>query len=142
MRNRYAARFNEAVDVAQYVARNFERLTSQTRLWHDTYYDSTLPYWLLDRLHSTVANLATETCQWWKNGRFWAWEGCGCCHGTCGHVWNYEHAMARLFPQLERSVREMQDFAPGIGWIPETGESASAARAGRSGRATRKVATS
>ena len=58
-----------------------------------------LPYWLLDRLHSTVGNLATTTCQWWANGRFWAWEGCGCCHGTCGHVWNYEHAMARLFPR-------------------------------------------
>jgi non-lysosomal glucosylceramidase len=122
VRNRYVTRFGNAIDVAQYVARNFERLAAQTRLWHDTYYDSTLPYWLLDRLHSTVGNLATETCQWWENGRFWAWEGCGCCHGTCGHVWNYEHAMARLFPQLERSVREMQDFAPGIGWIPATGE--------------------
>ena len=30
--------------------------------------------------------------------------------------------MARLFPELERSVREMQDFAPGVGFIPETGE--------------------
>ncbi len=82
---------------------------------------STLPYWLLDRLHSTVANLATDTCQWWENGRFWAWEGGGCCPGTCGHVWNYEHAMARLFPELERSVREMQDFAPGVGFYPESG---------------------
>ena len=53
---------------------------------------------LLDRL-----DLATSTCQWWANGRFWAWEGVGCCHGTCTHVWNYEHAMARLFPRLERS---------------------------------------
>jgi uncharacterized protein (DUF608 family) len=91
-------------------------------LWHETYYDSTLPHWLLDRLHSTVANLATTTCQWWENGRFWAWEGCGCCHGTCGHVWNYEHALARLFPDLERSTRQMQDFAPGVGLIAETGE--------------------
>lgn len=120
--NQYARRFTDAVDVARYVAANESRLSETTRLWHDTYYDSTLPYWLLDRLHSTVANLATETCQWWGNGRFWAYEGCGCCHGTCGHVWNYEHAMARLFPRLERSVREMQDFAPGVGFIPETGE--------------------
>ncbi len=122
VRNRYAKRFQNAADVAQYLAANQKRLTEQTRLWHDTYYDSTLPYWLLDRLHSTVGNLATETCQWWGNGRFWAFEGCGCCHGTCGHVWNYEHAMARLFPTLERSVREMQDFAAGVGFIPETGE--------------------
>ena len=55
-----------------------------------------------------------STCQWWGNGRFWAWEGVGCCDGTCTHVWNYEHAMARLFPQLERSAREMQDFGVGL----------------------------
>jgi len=119
--NRYATRFGDAGAVALHVARNIDRLSDETRLWHRTYYDSTLPHWLLDRLHSTVANLATATCQWWMNGRFWAWEGVGCCHGTCGHVWNYEHAMARLFPELERSVREMQDFAPGVGFHPDSG---------------------
>jgi uncharacterized protein (DUF608 family) len=119
--NRYATRFDGAGAVASYVARNLARLTDQTRLWHRTYYDSTLPCWLLDRLHSTVANLATTTCQWWRNGRFWAWEGAGCCHGTCGHVWNYAHGLARLFPDLERSVREMQDFAPGVGFFADTG---------------------
>ena len=119
--NRYATRFDGAGAVTSYVARNLDRLSEQTRLWHRTYYDSSLPHWLLDRLHSTVANLATTTCQWWRSGRFWAWEGAGCCRGTCGHVWNYEHGMARLFPELERSVREMQDFAPGIGFYPETG---------------------
>jgi len=119
--NAYAERFQGASDVAQYLGEHRARLERDTRLWHDTYYDSTLPWWLLDRLHSTVANLATATCQWWENGRFWAWEGCGCCHGTCGHVWNYEHALARLFPDLERSVREMQDFAGGVGFNAETG---------------------
>jgi len=119
--NRYAERFDGAGAVAAHVARNLDRLGDATRLWHRTYYDSTLPHWLLDRLHSTVANLASSTCQWWRNGRFWAWEGAGCCHGTCGHVWNYAHAMARLFPDLERTVREMQDFAPGIGFHPDTG---------------------
>jgi uncharacterized protein (DUF608 family) len=117
--NRYAARFDGADAVAGYVVRNLDRLSDETRLWHTTYYDSTLPHWLLDRLHSTAANLATTTCQWWKSGRFWAWEGAGCCRGTCGHVWNYAHTMARLFPELERSVREMQDFAPGIGLHPD-----------------------
>ncbi len=94
---------------------NYARLTNDTRQWCKTFYeDSTLPRWLLFRLHSTVCNLATGTCQWWGNGRFWAWEGVGCCAGTCTHVWNYEHAMARLFPELERTVREMQDFGEGF----------------------------
>lgn len=116
----YANRFDSAGDVAHYLFDNHERLSGQTRLWHRTFYeDSTLPRWLLFRLHSTVANLATGTCQWWKNGRFWAWEGVGCCAGTCTHVWNYTHAPARLFPELERSAREMQDF--GEGFDPDSG---------------------
>lgn len=116
----YANRFNSAAGVAHYVLDNHKRLSEQTRLWHQTFYeDSTLPRWLLFRLHSTVANLATGTCQWWKNGRFWAWEGVGCCAGTCTHVWNYAHAPARLFPELERSAREMQDF--GEGFHPDSG---------------------
>jgi uncharacterized protein (DUF608 family) len=119
--NFYAKRFSSASDVAAYIADNFDDLAGKTRLWHSTYYDSTLPHWLLDRLHSTVSTLATETCQWWNNGRFWAWEGVGCCHGTCAHVWNYEHAMARLFPQLERSVRLMQDYDPDEGFDEQTG---------------------
>jgi uncharacterized protein (DUF608 family) len=116
----YANRFDSASDVAHYVLDNHERLVGQTRKWHETFYeDSTLPRWLLFRLHSTVCNLATGTCQWWASGRFWAWEGVGCCAGTCTHVWNYAHAPARLFPELERSARQMQDF--GEGFDAETG---------------------
>lgn len=119
--NAYANRFEDATAVAEYITDNFDRLAGQTRLWHDTYYDSTLPHWLLDRLHSTASTLATETCQWWANDRFWAWEGVGCCHGTCTHVWNYEHSMARLFPELERSARQMQDYEPTAGFDEATG---------------------
>lgn len=113
--NRYARDFHDARDVARYIRDECGRLCADTRAWRDTYYASTLPWWLLDRVHSTAANLATTTAQWWRNGRFWAWEGGGCCHGTCGHVWNYAHTLARLFPELERSVRENQDFKLGIG---------------------------
>jgi uncharacterized protein (DUF608 family) len=113
--HQYANRFSSASDVAHYVLDNHARLAGETRKWHKTFYeDSTLPRWLLFRLHSTVCNLATGTCQWWKDGRFWAWEGVGCCEGTCTHVWNYAHAAARLFPELERSAREMQDFGQGF----------------------------
>ncbi|MFQ5809457.1 MAG: GH116 family glycosyl hydrolase, partial [Armatimonadota bacterium] len=110
----YANQFTDAAAVGAYVSGNLERLVADTFLWHDTYYDSTLPHWLLDRIHMPVSTLATSTVQWRRNGRFWGWEGVGCCAGTCTHVWNYEHAMARLFPELERSVREMQDFGEGF----------------------------
>ncbi len=120
----YAARFEDAAAVANYALDNHERLTADTRLWRDTYYDSSLPYWLLDRLHSTLSYLATGTCQWWKNERFYAYEGVTCCAGNCTHVWNYAHGHARQFPELARSVREMQDFNPrenGGGFHTDTG---------------------
>src|SRR5262249_54107220 len=110
----YATRFADSAEVAQYVAANLDRLSRDTKLWHDTYYDSTLPHWLLDRLHMPVSTLATNTYQWWQNGRVWCWEGVGCCHGTCTHVYNYAQAPAHLFPELERSSREMQDFSTGF----------------------------
>jgi uncharacterized protein (DUF608 family) len=111
----YTNWFADALDVAKYVTAHDTRLWEQTELFRRTYYeDTTLPWWLALRLMMPTANLATGTAQWWKNGRFWGWEGVGCCHGTCTHVWNYSHAEARLFPELARSARVMQDFGTGF----------------------------
>jgi len=120
----YAQRFSDSADVAKHIIKNFNYLCNNTRKWRDLYYDSTLPYWLLDRLHSTISYLATGTAYWRKNGRFYAFEGCTCCRGTCTHVWGYAQTHARLFPSLARNIRERQDFTPveeGGGFFPETG---------------------
>jgi len=106
----YATKFASAPAVAQYVADNFDRLAGETRLWHDTWYDSTLPFWFLDRTFLNTSILATSTTHRFANGRYYAWEGVGCCEGTCGHVYQYAHATARLFPDLERGTREKIDF--------------------------------
>jgi len=109
--NMYSNRFKSGLAVARYAAENFENLSKKTLLFRDTYYDTSLPYWFVQRVSMPLANLATETVQWWADGRFWAWEGVGCCFGTCTHVWNYAQGLARVFPELERSVRERQDFS-------------------------------
>ncbi len=106
----YATRFDSASSVAEYVAANYERLERETKQWRDTWYDSTLPYWFLDRTLLNTSILASSTCHRFKDGRFYGWEGVGCCAGTCGHVWQYAHAVARLFPSLERDTRERVDF--------------------------------
>ena len=104
LRRRYGGRFASASEVAGHVARHFERLAGKTRLWCGTWYDSTLPYWFLDRTIVTADCLATQTCHAFDNGRFWGWEGVDCCAGTCQHVWQYAQAVARLFPRLERTT--------------------------------------
>ena len=117
----YATRFASAADVARYISKHQARLEQETRLWQQTWYDSTLPYWFLDRTFANTSILATSTCHRFKSGRFYGWEGVGCCAGTCTHVWHYAHAVARLFPELERILREQVDYAPGIGYDPKTG---------------------
>ena len=109
--NMYANWYSSSTDVAHFLQTNLKRLSAQTQLFHDTYYKQTsLPHWLVSRLLMPVSTLATETCQWWASDKFWAWEGVGSCVGTCTHVWNYEQALAHLFPELERNVREKTDF--------------------------------
>jgi uncharacterized protein (DUF608 family) len=111
--NHYATKFKSALEVARHITMNFERLTGETEKWVQTWYDSTLPYWLLDRTMANTSTLATTTCYRLADGRFWAWEGIGCCHGTCTHVWHYAQAPGRIFPEFERTLRERTDF--GIG---------------------------
>jgi uncharacterized protein (DUF608 family) len=108
--NFYATRFDSAGAVVRYVYGKYADLYGGTRKWVETWNDSTLPHWLLDRTMGNTATLATMTCVRFANGRFYGWEGVGCCDGTCGHVWQYAQAVGRLFPSLERSVREMVDF--------------------------------
>lgn len=106
----YENRFSGASAVAGYIVRNLDRLRGDTRLWNRTWYDSTLPPWFLDRTFISLDCLATQTCHWFDNGRFWGWEGTTCCPGTCQHVWNYAQGLARIFPQLERVTRERVDY--------------------------------
>ncbi len=106
----YATRFEDAAAVAKYVAENFVRLSSDTLTWCETWNDSTLPYWFLNRTFSNTCNLATTTSYRFADGQFWAWEGIYSCEGTCTHVWAYAQAMARIFPELERTLREKTDY--------------------------------
>ena len=110
LKRHYANWFTSANQVADYVVGKFDDLVEPTRLWNRTYYDSSLPFWLLDRSFISLNCLATNTLLWFNNGRIWGWEGVECCPGTCQHVWQYAQGLARIFPEAERTLRETMDF--------------------------------
>ncbi|WP_316839872.1 GH116 family glycosyl hydrolase [Pedobacter gandavensis] len=115
----YATRFKDAAAVSVYLQDNFDKLTKTTELWKDTWNDSTLPYWFLERTFINIDTLATANTYRFADGRFWGWEGVGACAGTCTHVWQYAQSVARIFPELERDLRQRVDL--GIGFKEDTG---------------------
>jgi len=109
-RRHYAKRFKDAAAAACWTVDHLDRLRQGTLSWVTTYYASSIPRWLLDRATATSTTLQTNNCYIFEDGRFWAWEGIGCCAGTCAHVWHYAQGPARLFPALERNLRLVTDF--------------------------------
>ena len=106
----YKQHFTDANAVVDYIVSDFDRLIGTTQKWNETWYDSTLPYWFLDRSFISMNCLASQTSHIFDNGRFWGWEGVDCCQGTCTHVWQYAQGMSRLFPSLERDLRQRVDY--------------------------------
>ncbi len=119
LRRHYAPRFNSAGDVASYLTANKVRLLGETRLWNSTWYDSSLPHWFLDRTFVSIDCAATQMLHWFDSGRLYGWEGVDCCPGTCTHVWHYAQGLGRIFPELERSFREITDY--GIAFHEDSG---------------------
>ena len=107
----YATHWPDAAGVMRDVLASFAAARGQTERFHTTFYDSTLPYWLLDCLTSQAAIIRHIGVVFrLASGDVFGWEGSnGCCQPTCTHVWGYEQTLSRLFPDLERMMRRI-DF--------------------------------
>lgn len=114
----YSQKFDNASEVIDYVSQHYERLSSQTQLWVDNWNNTSLPQWFMDRSMASASTMQTANLQF-AGDRFWAYEGIGAGTGTCTHVWAYAQTMARLFPSLERNLREVTDF--GLYQMPDGG---------------------
>ena len=113
MRNWYTCQWPDAWEVAREVCTRLPELTERTRAFRDELFASTLPEPVIDAVSSQMSIIRTTTCLRTEDGRLHGFEGCddnaGCCPMNCTHVWNYEQALAFLFPALERTLR-MTDY--------------------------------
>lgn len=105
----YSNWYKDAGEAAGYLATNYNRLSQDTDKFRRTFYKTTLPYWMLDRISAQNSTLVSTVCMWLEDNTFAAFEGTGCCPMNCAHVWNYEQQLAHLFPELERNMRRV-DF--------------------------------
>ncbi len=133
LRYNYSSNFSSSAGVADYMVDNFQQLSSTTKKWVKTWYNSSLPTWFLDRTFVNTGTLSTTSCYLLDDitddpdneGRFYAMEGVYLGHGTCTHVFHYEQALGRVFPNLARKLRGQIDFGlsyKGDGVIAYRGE--------------------
>lgn len=110
--NHYTSLFADAWNVLETVAPRLAELERRTVDFVATVVDSDLPRPLADAALSNLSTLRSQTCFRTPDGFLFGWEGVhdhrGSCHGSCTHVWNYEHVTAQLFPSLARGMREVE----------------------------------
>jgi uncharacterized protein (DUF608 family) len=110
LKNEYGTKWRSAWEPAVHALREMESLRTRSRRYRDTLYASTLPAPVIDAVSSQASIARTNTVMVLEGKRTLAFEGCndhgGCCPMNCTHVYNYEQAIAHLFPDLERSMRE------------------------------------
>ena len=112
IRNHYATVHEDAWAAASYLARERARLESQSRAFEQAMSSTSLPGYVIDAITANIASLRSHCCFRTEDGKFFGWEGIrdyvGCGQGNVNHVWNYAQAVAYLFPELERSMRDTE----------------------------------
>jgi uncharacterized protein (DUF608 family) len=118
-RNYYAKLFDNAWDTARYLKENLNKLESLSDEFRKALYRTTLPPVMIQAMDANITVLRSTTCFRIEDGSLLGWEGCfndrGSCEGNCSHVWNYQQALAFLFPKLEQTMRR-------INFLKETDE--------------------
>ena len=107
-RNYYGAEWKSGLDVARYAVANLKSFETDTRLFQENFFSSTLPGQVLEAASTNLAILRSPTIIRYPDGTIYGWEGCATNHrlgyGTCNHVWNYQQTIPYLFPDLQRSI--------------------------------------
>jgi non-lysosomal glucosylceramidase len=111
-KNYYATQWADSAATGIDAFQRWQTLEAQTFAFRDSVFDSSLPPEIIDAVSGTLGILRSATLIRLEGGEIWGWEGQhiheGSCEGSCTHVWNYQQALANLFPALERTLRETE----------------------------------
>ena len=107
----YATLWEDARAVVRQAAADWPETRRRTEGFRKTFYDSTLPYWMLDCITSQAATIRHIGVVFQlANGDIYGWEGSnGCCDPTCTHVWGYEQSLCAALPRSGKAMRRI-DF--------------------------------
>lgn len=111
-KNYYATLFHDSEEAAAYCLEKFGELKEKTETFVFSVAHSSLCRAFKDAALGNLAVLHSPVVMRLEGGEFYGWEGsleqAGSCEGTCQHVWNYAYALCFLFPDLERSMRDLE----------------------------------
>lgn len=103
----YTNWFGSATDAADYLISHIKELRTQTRRFHDTYYGSNLPHWIIDAVNSQYTTMF-KSAWWTKDNTFSIWEGLACCGSQTMDVAYYgSFPVIMLFPQLAKQAMRL-----------------------------------
>jgi len=119
--NAYALRYLDALDVQSSVEAHWDDYVERTSRWTSALTGSSLGTREVEHLAAQAAYVRSPTCFVGADGRFygyegslgdstWMWSGVfgGSCPLNCTHVWQYEAALAGLWPSLELNMRDTE----------------------------------
>lgn len=108
----YAEHYGSANAVHADFTNRYDMLKAASAKFTDAFFSSTLDPAIIEAIAANLSILKSPTILRQFDGKMWAWEGTGysegSCNGSCTHVWNYAQAIANLFPDMERSLRDTE----------------------------------
>ena len=110
--NWYSIRYADAWDAAEKIVPRLGELEAKSLAFTRKVLAVDAPAEVKEAALSNLAVLKSQTMFRVPSGHLLGWEGVfnhkGSCMGSCTHVWNYENAVACLFPGLARSMRDVE----------------------------------
>lgn len=110
--NWYTSQYRDAWHAAELLVPRMPQLERSTVQFVRAICTSDLPPAIKEASLFNISSLFSETCHRLPDGTFCSYEGCGdnkaYCEGSCTHVWNYDYALAFLWGDLARSMRDVE----------------------------------